>query len=212
MDIVLFGIQGSGKGTLGKLISEQYGFKIFETGSALRNLSQQNSPLAQKVKSIIEAGHLVPNEVVMDIIEDFMQKLPPNTKVLFDGIPRKISQAESFDTLMQNLGRNFTGILIDVPEAAAIKRLSTRRICENCKTVYPSSYSQADCEKCGGQLITRSDDNPESIKTRLTAFFEETIPVIERYQQKQKMLTMNGNVDIDEAKDSIFKLIENLKK
>lgn len=210
MDIVLFGIQGSGKGTLGKLISEKFGYQIFETGSALRKLSQQDSELAKKVKSIIEAGHLVPDEVVMDIIANFMQQIPANTQVLFDGIPRKIGQAESFDALMKNLGRNFTGILIDVPKEVVLKRLSSRRICENCKTVYPAAYDKNNCEKCGGKLVTRSDDNPESIRTRIDAFYKETMPVLNHYEQAGKMIKMDGNKSIETAKEEIFKIIETI--
>jgi len=208
MDLVLFGIQGSGKGTLGQSVAKKYGFEIFETGSELRKLSQENSELGRKVKKIVEAGHLVPNEVVMDIIENFMNNLGSGKKVLFDGIPRKLVQAETFDALMKKLGRDFIGILVDVPEEIAVKRLTTRRICEKCKTVYPASYTGDQCEKCGGKLVTRSDDNPESIKTRIHAYYNETIPVIAKYRKEGKMITMNGNLSIEDAQQEIFKIID----
>lgn len=210
MDLVLFGIQGSGKGTLGKLVAEKYGFEIFETGSELRKLSQEDSVLGKKVKSIVEAGQLVPNEVVMDIIENFMKHLPGGKEVLFDGIPRKIEQADTFNALMKKLERDFTGILIDLPEEVAVKRLTARRICQNCKAVYPADYKGSACEKCGGTLVTRSDDNPESIRTRLKAFYEETMPVIDRYKEQKKMIIMNGKQEIESAKVDIFKIIDNL--
>jgi adenylate kinase len=212
MDLVLFGIQGSGKGTLGKLVADKYGYEVFETGSELRKLSHQDSELGRKVKSIVEAGHLVPNEVVMDIIENFMENLAAGKEVLFDGIPRKITQAETFDALLKKHNRNFTGILIDLPEEIAIKRLTTRRICEKCKAVYPAKYEKNNCEKCDGKLITRNDDNPESIRTRLQAFYSETMPVIERYRQMDKMIIMNGDMGIEDAKNEIFKIIDKLKK
>jgi adenylate kinase len=209
MDLVLFGIQGSGKGTLGKSVATRYGFEVFETGSELRKLSQEDSELGKKVKGIVEAGHLVPNEVVMDIIENFMNKLGEGKKVIFDGIPRKMVQAETFDALMQKLGRDFTGILVDVPEDVAVKRLTTRRLCENCKAVYPAMYDKDTCEKCGGKLVTRSDDNPESIMTRIKAYNEETMPVIERYKAAGKLITMNGNLSIPDAEKEIFKVMDN---
>lgn len=199
MDIVLFGIQGSGKGTLGKFLAEQYGLEVFETGSELRKLSSENSALGQKVKSIVEAGHLVPNEVVMDIIENFMAQLPAGKNVLFDGIPRKMEQAQTFEALMEKLGRNFMGLFLEISEELAMKRLTTRRICKVCKTVYPAVYTQPTCEKCGGELGTRSDDNPESIKTRLQAYFDETLPVIEHYKKEGKMITVNGEPSIEEV-------------
>ncbi|MFA5829278.1 MAG: nucleoside monophosphate kinase [Candidatus Gracilibacteria bacterium] len=208
MDLVLFGIQGSGKGTLGKVLAEKYNLQIFETGSALRKLSQETTPLAQKVKSIIEAGHLVPTEVVMEIIEDFMNHLQPGSNVLFDGIPRKMDQAEAFDQLMQKHNRNFLGLLIDVSEEVAIKRLSTRRLCKNCKTVFPATYTQNTCEKCGGELITRTDDNPESIKIRLKAYFEETMPVIENYKKGSKMISIDGTENIEKVQILAFEALQ----
>jgi adenylate kinase len=212
MDLVLFGIQGSGKGTLGKIIAAKLGFDVFETGNELRKLAGENSELGQKVKSIVEAGHLVPNDVVMDIIENFMKSLATGKRVIFDGIPRKLVQAETFDALMQKLGRQFTAILIDVPEEVAVKRLATRRICSKCKTVFPGSFTGDKCSNCGGELVTRTDDNPESIRTRVKAYYDETTPVIERYKKSNRLLVMNGNQSIEEAGKEILEVIEkNLK-
>lgn len=208
MDIVLFGIQGSGKGTLGKAVAEKYGLEIFETGGELRKLSQEDSELGRKVKSIVEAGHLVPNEVVMDIIENFMKKLPAGKNVLFDGIPRKMEQAETFDALMEKYGRDVLCILVEVPEDVVMKRLMKRRICENCKSVYPAAYTKETCEKCGGKLGMRTDDNPESIKTRIKAYYDETMPVINHYKEMNRMLPMNGDLSIPDAEKEIFKLLD----
>lgn len=207
MDLVLFGIQGSGKGTLGKIIADKYGFEIFETGGQLRILAQEDTELGRKVKSIVEAGHLVPNEVVMDIIENFMSHLPPNKNVIFDGIPRKPEQAKSFDELMKKLGREFTCIFINVPEEVAIKRLSSRRICGKCKKVFAADYTKPECENCGGTLITRNDDNPESIKIRVKAYYDETSPVIERYKTSGNLLVINGDQSIKDAGEEILKLV-----
>lgn len=210
MDLVLFGIQGSGKGTLGKFLAQEYGLEVFETGSELRKLSSENSALGQKVKSIVEAGHLVPNEVVMDIIENFMAHLPAGKNVLFDGIPRKMEQAQTFEALMKKLGRDFMGLFLEISEELAMKRLTTRRICKVCKTVYPAVYTKTTCEKCGGELGTRSDDNPESIKTRLKAYFDETLPVIEHYKKEQKMITINGEQSIEEVNQAANQVLEKI--
>ena len=208
MDLVLFGIQGSGKGTLGVVVARKYDFEIFETGSQLRQLAQENSDLGRKVKNIVEAGRLVPNEVVMDIIENFMKNLPAGKKVIFDGIPRKLVQSETFDALMARHGRDFTCILIDIPEETAVKRLSSRRLCEKCKAVFPASYKKDTCEKCGGKLVTRSDDNPESIRTRIQAYYAETMPVIDRYKTAGRMIVMNGDLNMEEASKEILKVID----
>ncbi len=212
MDIVLLGIQGSGKGTQSKFLQDRYGLAYFETGSALRKLSQENSELGTKVKSIIEAGHLVPSEVVMDIIADFMHKLPENTQVLFDGIPRKLDQADLFEEVMKKNGREFKCVYIDLTEEEAIRRLTTRRICEKCKAVYPATYEHEVCSACGGKLITRSDDNPESIKNRLHAFFTETSPVIERYRTREALIDVNGQQSIEEVTKELFGMLDSILK
>jgi adenylate kinase len=207
MDLVLFGIQGSGKGTQGKFIAEKYGFEIFETGGELRRLAKEDSELGRKVKEIIEAGHLVSNEVVMEIIENFMTNLEHGKNVLFDGLPRKMEQKESFDALMAKFGRNFMGLLINISKEEALRRLTTRRLCETCKSVYPSSYENENCE-CGGKLITRTDDNPESIKTRLDAYENETIPVINKYKEEEKMIDINGEQNIELVTEETFKKLD----
>ncbi|EKD47835.1 MAG: hypothetical protein ACD_65C00266G0002 [uncultured bacterium] len=199
MDLVFFGMQGSGKGTQGKLIADRHGLQVFETGAELRKLASEDSELGKKVKEIIEAGHLVSNEVVMEIIENFTKTIPEGKSVLFDGIPRKMVQKETFDALMKKLGREFTGVLINISEEIALKRLTTRRICGKCKAVYPADYEGDSCKECGGELITRADDNVEAIQTRLDAYGNETLPVIEKYKEEGKMLEVNGEGKIEEV-------------
>lgn len=208
MDILLFGMQGSGKGTLAKVIAKTFGFEIFEMGSELRKLSNEDSDLGKKVKTIVESGNLVSDEVVMDIVENYMKNLPSEKNIIFDGIPRKKGQAQSLDDLMKKMGRDFKGILVNIPEEVAIKRLSSRRICSVCKTVYPANYEKENCEKCGGTLTKRSDDNPESIKNRLEAYQKETMPVIDRYKQEGKLMTMNGNQSMEDAAKEILEIVE----
>ncbi len=210
MDLILFGIQGSGKGTQGKILAQQFGYKIFETGGELRRLSKEDSELGKKVKEIIEAGHLVPNEVVMEIVENFLEGVSPEEKVLFDGLPRKKVQADTFNALLEKHQRQYIGLLIHITKEEALRRLSSRRICKNCKHVYPIMYTEDACKECGGELITRSDDNPESIKNRLNAFFTETQPVIDDYINAEKMITINGDQPIEAVtKEIVDKLPTN---
>ncbi len=206
MDLIFFGMQGSGKGTLGKAIAQRYDMQIFETGGALRKLSSEESELGKKVKSIIEAGHLVSDEVVMEIVENFMNNLAPNTSVLFDGIPRKVDQAKLLNALLDKHARKYIGVLLNLSKESALKRLTTRRICKNCKAVYPVFYKKDTCEACGGELITRSDDNPQAIKTRLEAFEKETVPAIELY--KDSLITIDGEPSIEEVQKLAFNALD----
>ena len=212
MDLVFFGRQGSGKGTQGKFVAKRYGLETFVTGDELRKLATSDSKLGKKVKSIIEAGHLVSNEVVMEIIENFMHQLPEGKSVIFDGIPRKMVQAETFNALMEKLGREFLCVLIEIGEETAIKRLASRRICSKCKAIYPSKYKKVNCE-CGGELEIRTDDsNMDSIQNRLDAYEKETVPVINMYREQDKMIDINGEADIEEVNDEVFRKLDPLFK
>lgn len=205
MDLIFFGMQGAGKGTIGKEVAKKYGMQIFETGGELRKLSQEDSELGKKIKSIIEAGHLVSNEVVMEIVENFVNNLTEGSQVLFDGIPRKVEQAESLNALLSKHNRTYTAVLINIAKETALTRLTTRRICSVCKTVYPANYQGDKCE-CGHELVTRKDDNPEAIQTRLNAFENETKPAIELY--KENMMQINGEGDIETVKTLSFAALD----
>lgn len=208
MDLVLFGIQGSGKGTQSKIIAEKCELEIFETGGALRKLSAEDSELGRKVKSTIEAGHLVTTEIVMEIIEDFLKKLPAGKSALFDGIPRSEDQKIQFDQVMKNTGRDFMGLWIELTSDEAMKRLTTRRVCSKCKEVYPAFYQGEKCEKCGGELVTRTDDTPDAIKIRLQTFDEKTLPVIHEYETEGKMLKVDGEKSIPDVTSDILSVLK----
>lgn len=198
-------MQGAGKGTLGKAVAEKFNMQIFETGGELRKLAQEDSELGKKIKSIIEAGHLVSDEVVMEIVENFMNHLEPGTFVLFDGIPRKVKQGEMLIDLLNKHNRNYKAVLIDITQEEALKRLTTRRICSKCKTVYPADYKNETCEKDGAELITRADDNSDAIKTRLNNYQTETVPAIELFADK--LIKIDGLPPILEVReDAIRKL------
>lgn len=211
MDIILIGMQGAGKGTLSQALVEKYHFSLFETGAELRHLASLDSELGKKIKSIIEAGHLVPEEVVMDIIENFLKNTNKKQTIIFDGIPRNLKQAELFEKLLQKNNRNFLCVAINLSEETALKRLVTRRLCKKCKTVFPANYSKNRCEKCEGELITRADDNAEAIKTRIKTFSTETLPIIENYRHEgRKIIELNGEPSIEEVTREAFEKISPL--
>ncbi|KKQ71943.1 MAG: adenylate kinase, adenylate kinase [Candidatus Peregrinibacteria bacterium GW2011_GWC2_39_14] len=207
MDFVLFGIQGSGKGTQSKFLAEKFNLKIFEMGGQLRILAQEDSELGKKIKNIIEAGHLVPTDVVMEIIENFIKNIPENTDVLFDGIPRSLEQAEQFNALMEKSNRQFAGVYFELSKEEAIRRLTTRRMCKICKTIYPAAYMNNTCT-CGGELITRADDNIASIENRINAFFNETMPIISAYESKNIIIKVDALPPIEKVTESMMEKVE----
>ncbi len=210
MDFILFGIQGSGKGTQGKILAEKLPALYFEMGGELRRLSAEDSDLGRKVKSIIDAGHLVPTEVVMEIVRNFATTMSQDGKgssIIFDGIPRNKEQNDQFVTLLNELGRDYTGIYFELSREEAERRLVTRRMCKVCKTIYPAMYTQPACEKCGGELMTRADDNADAIKTRIEIFYKETTPLVEEWKQQNKMIFVNAQPPIEEVTKELFNKI-----
>lgn len=207
----MFGRQGSGKGTQGKYFANRYGLMPFVMGDELRKLAQEKSELGKKIKTIIEAGNLVSDQVVMEIIENFMANLPQGTNVIFDGIPRKMGQALAFDALMEKTGRDFKGAVLEISEATALYRLNNRRMCPDCNIIFASNYKNPLCEKCGRPVVSREDDqNMESIQNRLSAYKLETIPVIEHYRAAGKIIELNGEPDIDDVNKEAFPKLDPL--
>lgn len=213
MDIVLLGMQGAGKGTQSRLLVEKYNLPLFETGAALRALASENSDLGQKVKSIIEAGHLVPNEVVMEIIENFLKSVPEGKSIVFDGIPRSIDQATMFAALMKRHGRPYACVIVTLSEQSALKRLTSRKMCimpdggKEPSRLDESSgkWLLANGKECPGELETRKDDTPEAIQTRIETFRRETMPVLEKYRKDGIMIIeINGEPSVEEVTRETF--------
>lgn len=181
MDLALFGIQGSGKGTQAKLIAEKYQLAYFETGAECRKLATEESDLGKTIKATIEGGNLVPAAVVMQILENFLTKLPAGKKVLYDGIPRNSEQQQEFDQLLKKFSRDMIAVNIELPEEETIKRLIARG---------------------------RNDDKPEVITQRIKIFIKDTTPIIEAYRVQNKIINVNGNQSIEACAQEIFSKID----
>jgi len=205
MDIVLFGMQGSGKGTQGKILAEQYGLKVFDMGGALRSMIASGSDLGIKIKEVVEGGHLVSDEIIMEVVESFLEKEGKGHDVLFDGIPRTMNQANKLMSLLAGHGRDAFALHIKISEKEAIQRLTQRRICIQCKEVYPAFYTEKVCSECGGDLVTRSDDsNLDSIHQRLQNFVNETMPVIDFFYNKDRLIEVDGEQAIPDVTEEMI--------
>jgi adenylate kinase len=177
MDILLFGIQGSGKGTQAKMLAEDFDLRIFETGAALRRISQSPTELGRTVKSYIDAGNLAPTPVVMQAVQQAIALYTEDQRILFDGIPRSIEQMREFNGIMQGLRRSFRGIQLIVDEEEAVQRIVKRA----------RSEGRAD------------DQNEESVRQRMHIFREQTVPVIEAYRASGNMIDIDGEGEVDEV-------------
>ena len=181
MDLVLFGIQGSGKGTQAKRLAAEQGYSIFETGAELRKIAASGTELGRTISSYIDHGHLAPIEVVMDVVRAAIQAYPSDQKLLFDGFPRDLDQMKGFDALMQDLGRTFMCIQLTVNEEEAIERIKQRAI----------EQGRAD------------DASEEFIRRRMGIFHEKTEPVINAYIEQVNVVQVSGEGTMDEVYERI---------
>jgi adenylate kinase len=177
MDLVLFGIQGSGKGTQAKRLAAEFDYKIFEAGQALRDMAAGNTPLGQEVASYIDKGNLVPFNIIINVVESIVHATPAHQKILFDGIPRDLDQMKEFDRIMRECGREFRCVQLSLAKETAIERLQKR--------------AQAE-----GRL---DDMHIEYIERRIGIFMEKTMRVVEAYRAAGNMTVVNGLGTTDEV-------------
>jgi adenylate kinase len=185
MRLIIFGPPGSGKGTYASRLQEKLGVDVFATGDILREIMKEDSSLGKKVKGYIEKGQLVPDEVVIQVLQQHMSNSSSKKGFILDGFPRTIEQAKALDKLTKIDGV----IKLTVPEWIIIERLSSRRICKNCGAVYNTRFLKPKvegiCDKCGGPLYQRSDDTAEVIKSRIGVYEHQTEPILKYYSEKR---------------------------
>ncbi len=208
MRIVLLGAPGSGKGTQAKLLVDKYHVPQISTGDLLRAAVAANSPLGQRAKAAMESGQLVSDDIVLGIIEERLSQPDAKRGFILDGFPRNIPQAEALDAMLAKLGMPIeSALLIDVDFDILLQRLTGRRTCESCGQMY-NIYTtpprlEDRCDKCGGNLRHRADDNEETIGNRLRVYEAQTAPLIEYFRRQGKLHTINGIGEIDEIFDAI---------
>ena len=174
MNLILLGIQGSGKGTQARLL-EEYGYKIFEPGAQLREIAKQNTPQGKEIKQIIDSGNLVSDKIVCKLAEDFIQK-HPNSPIIFDGIPRNQSQFATVIDMFQRKAPNFQVLFFELDDQTAIERLQKRAVLEN-----------------------RNDDTPEGIQQRIQIFKKHTYPLLDRFKEICPVITVDASKTIQEV-------------
>jgi len=213
MHLILFGAPGVGKGTQAKLISEKYNIPQISTGDMLREAVKAETELGKKASALMNAGKLVPDEIMLALIKDRIGRDDCNPGFILDGFPRTLAQAEGLDQLFSDLSLpNVSCIEISVPDEEIIKRLVSRRGCEKCGTDYNLITNpppqDMHCLKCGGNIIQRKDDNEETISNRLKVYMAQTAPLRDYYEKKGDSFSIDGLRGIDDVRDDIFKILD----
>lgn len=213
MNIILLGPPGSGKGTQAKEIIEKHQIPQISTGDLLREAVKNQTELGKKAKEYMDAGKLVPDEVVVGMVKERLQKDDCKNGFILDGFPRTVPQAESLDQTLADVGKKIDKVVsIEVPDSEVVERLSGRRTCENCGTMYHVKFNppQQDgvCDKCGGKLYQRDDDNESTIKNRLQVYHDQTAPLKDYYSKKGLVKEIEGVGDISKIKEAVLKALE----
>lgn len=208
MNLLLIGAPGTGKGTMSALLKSNLGLVHISTGDILRASIKEGSAVGRKAQAYIEAGQLVPDEIIHDIIVERLSKDDIKNGFLMDGYPRNIEQAEDLDSILKQLGLQIDKVvLLKLDEQELAKRVTGRRLCKQCGAIYhvtnKPSKVEGVCDSCGGELYTRKDDTLASLKTRLSDFHKVTEPMVEHY----KTMNLLKEVDASKASDEVYQSI-----
>ncbi|KAB2840398.1 adenylate kinase [bacterium] len=217
MNLILLGAPGAGKGTQSKLLQEKWNIPQISTGDMLRAAKQAKTPLGLKAESFMNAGKLVPDEVVIGLIRERLAAPDTAGGFILDGFPRTVAQAEALGGLLKDLNRRLDAVVnLEVPEAELVERLTGRRTCPNCGTGFHLVFSpprQAGvCDRCGGSLIQREDDQEATIRRRLKVYLEQTAPLAAYYERAGLLKGASGIGSTEEVFARLSSIVDGLSK
>ena len=204
MKIIMLGAPGAGKGTQAKMIAEKYGVPHVSTGDIFRANIKNGTQLGMEAKKYMDQGLLVPDELTVRILLDRVAQDDCKNGYVLDGFPRTIPQAQVLDEALTKLGDKIDyAIDVDVPDENIIRRMSGRRACLTCGATYHIDHippkKEGICDKCGSELVLRDDDKPETVKNRLAVYHEQTQPLIDFYEKKDVLRTVDGTLPMEEV-------------
>lgn len=204
MRLILLGPPGAGKGTQASSIVAEYGITHISTGDIFRHNIKNETELGKKVKSYLDKGQLVPDELTIDLVWDRLSKEDCKNGFLLDGFPRTINQAEALQKGLEERGLKLDKVInIDVDKNILVKRLSGRRVCKNCGETYhvdnKPSEKEGVCDKCSGEVIQRADDNEKTVLDRIEVYESQTFPLIDFYKNLGLILTVDGTLSIEDV-------------
>ncbi len=211
MKIIMLGAPGAGKGTQAKMIAAKYDIPHISTGDIFRANIKNGTELGKKAKEYMDAGNLVPDELVVDLVIDRFKDDDCANGYVLDGFPRTIPQAEALDAALSKIGESIDYVIdVDVPDANIIKRMGGRRTCPSCDSIYHVDHMppkvEGKCDKCGGDLIIREDDKEETVKNRLAVYHEQTQPLKDYYDKQGIVHSVDGTID----RKDVFAMIEKI--
>lgn len=212
-NIILLAVQGAGKGTFAKMLVEEYGYVHISTGDILRERAQVNDALGKEIRSLIDNGIFVSNDIIFDAIEYKLNQPECENGYILDGFPRNLEQALGYEKILEKLNKKLGVVInLEIPNELLKQRIIGRRICKDCGTIYnifnPEFQPKIEgvCDKCNGILYKREDDNEDSMNVRVKKYYEVTEPIIKYYEDKNVLY----HIDSSLRKDIVFQNIKSI--
>lgn len=210
--IVMLGAPGAGKGTQARMLSETLGLPQVSSGDIFRENLKNDTPLGLLAKKYMDSGALVPDDVTINMVMDRLSRPDCANGVVLDGFPRTLAQADALDKALHETGRRINVVpLLEVSDEAVIERLAGRRVCRNCQAMYHVVFTppavEGRCDKCGGELYRRADDEPETVRNRLFVYYKQTAPLIGYYYAHRVLVSLNGDRAIEEVQADLLDVI-----
>lgn len=213
MRLILLGPPGAGKGTQATGIADKYSIPHISTGDIFRKNIKEGTELGKKAQDYMNQGLLVPDSLVVEIVEDRLMEDDAKSGFLLDGFPRTVNQAEALDDVLSKMSTTLNKVVnIKVDPSVLVERAVGRRICRTCAATYHVKFNapsvEGVCDKCGGELYQRDDDNEATVSKRVKVYLDETSPLIEYYAKRDKLVEVNGEQNIDKVFEDIVKALE----
>ena len=213
MKIIMLGAPGAGKGTQAKMIADKYSIPHISTGDIFRANIKNGTELGKKAKEYMDQGALVPDELTCDLVMDRIKEDDAANGFVLDGFPRTIPQAEALTAALEKIGEKMDfAIDVDVPDENIVNRMGGRRACVGCGATYhivaAPPKTEGKCDRCGGELIIRDDDKPETVQKRLTVYHEQTQPLIEYYKNQGILKSVDGTKPLQEVFEAITEILQ----
>jgi len=213
MVVILLGPPGVGKGTQAVRLADSVGWEHVSTGDLLRAARRDGTELGQKAQGYMDAGELVPDALILDLVRDHLKGVAPEAGIIFDGFPRTTAQAEKLDGVLQGTRRRVDRVVVfEASDDELVKRLAGRRSCPQCGAVFNVHFTppenEGKCDRCGAALVHRDDDQPDTVLRRLVVYREQTAPLIEWYGHSDaKVVPVSAEAGVDEVQRSFRKAV-----
>ena len=215
-NIMFIAPPAAGKGTQAELVTKKYNIPHISTGDILREISKEDSEIGSYVYETLASGKLVKDEITYKLIEERLNKEDCKNGYIIDGFPRNLDQAIEYDKILANLGYDIGNVIyLEISEKTLEKRITGRRLCEDCHAIYnindenSSPKVESVCDKCGGKLYQRNDDNLEAFQTRYQMYLEKTAPIIEHYKKQNVLHVINGEDTVENIFNAVDEIISN---